>query len=142
MKSVYLSHNMASKEYGRALQQKIEALGVKVYNPFREVEQSVDVSSETNYYKARNIVAKELDAISNSNAIVTVVTDDWAAGSHMESALGVVKFDKPCFVLWLARPYSRMTPHHIWYDVLATVYDSEATLLRGLEMWANVETSA
>lgn len=143
MKSIYLAHNMSSQEYGLQLQRKIEALGIKVYNPFLEIEQNAMESPEPDFYKAQMIVKEELKVLADVvDATVTVVTNDWAAGSHMESGLTVVKYEKPCFVLWLAKPYSTLSPHHIWYDALTTIYDTEEALLAGLEIWANVETTA
>ena len=127
MITVYLAHNMSSKEYGHSLQAKIESLDINVYNPFDRVEQ---------HGSAESIVETEIHIIEDVvDAVVTVVTDQWAAGSHMESIIASRYAKKPVFVLWLAKRYSKLTAHHIWYDYLTNVFDTEEQLLNALKAW-------
>jgi nucleoside 2-deoxyribosyltransferase len=114
----YLAHSSHEKEEGLALQRMIEALGVKVINPFQTVEQGQKMSY---------IVEKELQIIRNVDIVITYITDKPTIGAHME-AMYAFDHEVPLFVLW------QSTRSKSWYGYIPDFLTEDTeTLLKYIE---------
>jgi hypothetical protein len=109
----YLAHSSLEKRRGRSLQKKIEALGIKVINPFQSVEQNKEMSY---------IVEKELEIISNVDFVIAYITDKWTVGAHMESMFACIE-GVPLFVLW------HSSKNKSWYNYVADILTEDTQSL-------------
>lgn len=114
MKEIYLAHPFLEQEYGQRLTVFLEREGLKVVNPFRDVEQKSGI------YR---IMQKEMTIIPKMDALVVVITDAITRAVHME-AFFAWYLKIPVFVLWRAtdKMYS-------WYPAFATAIVSDTNEL-------------
>ena len=137
IKSVYLAHPFAEKEKVEAeFQPKLEALGIRVINPFQRAEQGIyeaalKTAEGLNAAQSADIVNKDLEKIDEAGALVALMIHDRMLGTIMEIFYSGYMMEYPTFVYAPTERYSK----HPWIMHLSTVSTTWDQLEEQLKNW-------
>lgn len=143
-KSVYLAHPYSDQALGLEIQAKIEALGIRVVNPFQREEQEtytkVIVSgSEFSKEQCDSIVQTDLTKIEQTDGVVCLFTEKLSVGTSMETFYSSRILLHPTFSLYvLQQRHSKERGFgfvHPWIKSLTQVHLSMDTLILALQKW-------
>lgn len=142
-KSIYLAHPYKAMQYGFELTKKLEALGLRVVNPFIRKEQAVyekvlAADGDFTPEQAREIVESDLEKIRAVDAVVAVVNGDISYGTAMEVFYASYVLRKPVFTMYLLGKslHKGFGQTHPWFKHLTTVARDEETWLEQIVAWS------
>lgn len=138
-KSVYLAHPYADQELGLAVQAKIEALGIRVVNPFQRKEQEVysqvvQTGGEFTLEQSQEIVDMDLSKIENANGVIAIFTGKISIGTSCETIYARA-IRKPVFSLYLIENLHGFSVIHPWVKALTHVSTNIEQLVEKLQAW-------
>jgi len=141
-KSVYLAHPYASKDYGFEITKKLEALGLRVINPFIRKEQEtyekvLSADGDFTPAQAQEIVESDLEKIRAVDAVVAMVTGKLSFGTAMEVFYASYTLKKPVFTMYLLgnQLHKGFGQTHPWFKYLTTVKRDEESWLEAIKAW-------
>jgi nucleoside 2-deoxyribosyltransferase len=132
---IYLAHPHAMKEYAKELQQKVEALGFSVLNPFDSTKYHQRLSEgwriKPTQKLADQIVEKDLGAIQRADITLVILGDCATYGTICE-----MFFSKSINHLTLVLTLEEFSKSHPWVMHCATeTFLTEEELLEGLDKY-------